>query len=589
MRMEEVKRIYILLLHNSGLKIKDISTELDLDKYYVADILFSTDNIPFWYQDSSSLWFAKEGAIEIDEPEEDQLAAPIGVPKVINTERFLQGNTSAALRSYISCLSKYRVYSDDELAELFKRYREGDKKAYDLIVKSHQKLVAGIAVLYTKYGAPLEDLIQEGNIGLIRAIERFDHIRYRSFQKYAKGWILQAISASMISLPYMVRLPLNQFALYHKVRKFKEKFEQQNGYLPSVNAIDVDDDADIERIAFLNSLPDSLKEMTLSEDLDKYENQNNSIEKKIESEYNKRHAWQLLNRLKQRERLILQGYFGINSKEEALSSIGVKFNLSRERVRQIIWKTIRLLQDYSGIKREEAKIGDTIKLESSDQVGRVINCKNTPNGSAILTIKMENGHTADVSVYDSPYKIISHNTKKKKLIPPQSSDFVKEKDMIQTDYEKRSGSEIQCEVNELDNIKVGNRIVYNGKNCTICKILVRNGSSRFLVRYDNEVLDYVPNDKSRYRIASSHIPSHNMAPEKGNRPRYQLSTSLEYLVKQNIITHKQLHQCHKKKLRTIGDVKKIIEKYNLNLYSTRFTKYTLDMWFGIIRLLDNKN
>lgn len=80
-----------------------------------------------------------------------------------------------------------------------------------------------------------------------------------------------------------------------------------------------------------------------------------------------------------------------------------------------------------------------------------------------------------------------------------------------------------------------------------------------------------------------------MAPEKGNRPRYQLSTSLEYLVKQNIITHKQLHQCHKKKLRTIGDVKKIIEKYNLNLYSTRFTKYTLDMWFGIIRLLDNKN
>ena len=85
--------------------------------------------------------------------------------------------------------------------------------------------------------------------------------------------------------------------------------------------------------------------------------------------------------------------------------------------------------------------------------------------------------------------------------------------MIQTDYEKRSGSEIQCEVNELDNIKVGNRIVYNGKNCTICKILVRNGSSRFLVRYDNEVLDYVPNDKSRYRIASSHIPSHNMAPE----------------------------------------------------------------------------
>ena len=70
--MEEVKRIYFLLLHSNGLKIRDIAIELDLDKYYVANILFSTDNIPFWYQDSSSSWFANEGAIEIEEQKQEQ-------------------------------------------------------------------------------------------------------------------------------------------------------------------------------------------------------------------------------------------------------------------------------------------------------------------------------------------------------------------------------------------------------------------------------------------------------------------------------------------------------------------------------------
>ena len=585
--MEEVKKIYILLLHSNGLKIRDIAKGLDLDKYCVADIMFSTDNIPFWYQDSSSLWFAKEGAIEIDEPEDEQLTTPIVVPKVINTDRFIQGQTSAALRSHLSNLSKYRIYSENELAELFRRYREGDKKARELIVKSHQKLVAGIAVLYTKYGIPLDDLIQEGNIGLIRAIERFDYLHFRSFQKFAKSWILQAISTAMISLPYMVKIPLNQLALYRKVRKFKEKYEQQNGYLPPVNDIEIDVDADIEKIAFLDKLPDSLKELTtLSDNLDIYESPNNATEEIIESEYNKGHAWQLLNRLNKRERHILQAYFGINAKEETLSSIGERYNLTRERVRQILWKTIRRLQDYSGIKREEAKIGDTIRLESTEQVGRVINSKKSPNGSTILTIRMENGHTTEISVYDSPYEIVSPS--KKNIPSSQLSARINEKKIIQSDQKERTGSDIQREVAELDGIKVGNKIVYNGKYCTICKILVRGATSRLLVKYDNEVLDYVPNDKSSYKTATPNIKPRNVVQEKCIHPQFQLSTSLDYLVKHKIITHRQLHQCHKKKLRTIGDVKQIIEKYKLTPDSTRFTKYTLDMWFGIIRLLDNK-
>lgn len=352
--MEVVRRIYVLLLHSNGLKIKDIANELDIDKFYVADIMFSADNIPFWYQNSSSLWFAKEGAIEIKEPKEDKLTAPLITPKVIKLDRFFQGNISASLRSYLSKLSTYRVYADDEIIELLKRYRDGDKKALGLIIQSNQKLVIGLAILYCKYGIPLEDLIQEGNIGLMRAVERFD-LSYHSFHAYAKGYILQAISSSMVFLPFMVRLPLNQWTLHRKIRQFKEKYEQQNGYLPSVNDIDIDEDVDFERIAFIDKLPDNLKEWTtLHEDMDVYESHSNSIEEKYENDDIQIRAWQLINRLPQREKLILQSYFGIRAKEESLFSIGERLNLTRERVRQILEKSIGKLRDVIESSKQES-------------------------------------------------------------------------------------------------------------------------------------------------------------------------------------------------------------------------------------------
>ena len=586
--MEEIKRIYTLLSHSNGLKIKEIAKVLEIDRYHVADILFSTDNIPFWFQDSSSLWFAKEGAIEIEEPKVDKLTEPIIVPKVINTERFIQGHTSGALKSFLNHLSKYRVYSDDELLELFKRYRDGDKKAYDLIVKSHQKLVAGIAVLYAKYGIPLEDLIQEGNIGLIRAIERFDYLHFRSFHHFAKAWILQAISFSMTTLPYTVRLPLNQMLLYRKVRKFKEKYEQQNGYLPSVSAIEIDNEADFEKISFVNELPDSLKELTvLSRDLDIYENPSNTTEEMIETEYNKELVGQYLKRLRQRERYILQSYFGINAKEETLSSIGDRYALTRERVRQIVWKTIGGFKERSRIKTEEVKLGDTIKVESSKQTGRVIDYKISPNGYESILLKMEDGHTIRVSGYNPPYEIITHKMLKEKKSHSKQSVLFEEK-VITTPVQKENRSQyVQRYVCELDGIKVGERIRFNGKECFIRKIIVRGTKSKFLVEYNNQVLDYVPNDKSRYSVVDSTTKCSDIVSRQRKLPLFGLSTTLDNLVKYGIITTRQLHQCHKKKLRTIGDVKKIIEKYNLTPDSTRFTKYTLDMWFGIVGLLNS--
>jgi len=535
--MDDIKRIYSLLSHSNGLKIRAISQELELDKYYVAEIMFSSQNIPYWYQDDNSLWYAKEGALQIEEPEEenDELIAPVEIPQRFNVNRFLEENLSDSLRFYLSQISKYRIYSNDEMMELFKRYRNGDQKAFDLIIKSQQRLVANIALLYCRKGAPLEDIIQEGNVGLVKAAERFDYTQYRSFSNYAKSWILQSISSSMASMPYIVRLPLNQLYLYRKVRKFKEKFEQKHGYIPSINDIEIDEELDTERIKFLDGLPYNLSSLTcLFRDLDIKESETNTIEDYINTNYAKITIKNLLKRLGKRERLIIQSFYGINTKEETLSTIGDYFGLTRERARQIKEKTIKHLRDI--FYKRNSDVGDLNSMSQEDEEPE----ENQSIQREQIHIKEKN--EPEVFLYDDQ---------------------------------------------EIDGFKVGDVIFYNGNCCTIIKIENKGKVRRLYIEYANSVLDVVSYDKSKCR-KSSLSPKSNQKyhyTEKGHQ-KYELSTLLDSLLEDDVITKRQLHQCHKKKLRTIGDVKRIIEKYQLNPYSTRFTKYTLDMWFTIVGLLN---
>ena len=530
--MNDIERIYSLLLHSNGLKIRAISQKLELDKYYVAEIMFSSQNIPYWYQDDDSLWYAKEGALQIEEPEEeiDELIAPVEIPQRFNVNRFLEEDLSDSLLSYLSKISKYRIYSNDEMIELFKRYRNGDQKAFDLIIKSQQRLVANIALLYCRKGAPLEDIIQEGNVGLVKAAERFDYTQYRSFSNYAKSWILQSISLSMASMPYMVRLPLNQLDLYRKVKKFKEKFEQKYGYIPSVNDIEIDEELDTERIKFLDGLPYNLCSLTsLYSDLDNKESEANAVDDYINTNYSKITIKNLLKRLGKRERLIIQSFYGINTKEETLSTIGDYFGLTRERARQIIEKTVKHLRDI------------LYKRKGVDD---------------------------------------------KKIVAQEEDD-----EDIQENVSKILGIPANQEPLETEGGMVGDTIVYDSKRCIVIEKKTMRGSLRLVVKYEDGTIDNLQNDRNRYKIVNSSDKDarkeiNRTRIENKKRSKYDLTTLLDFLVEEKIITKRQLHQCHKKKLRTIGDVKQIIEKYQLTPHSTRFTKYTLDMWFSIVGLLN---
>lgn len=538
--MEEIKRIYTLLLHSKGLKIKDIAQKLDLDKYYVAEVMFSSDNNQYWYYNASSLWYAKEGAINIEEPKVDKLTTPLEAPKVINVARYLSGHTSASFRSYLKEIANYRVYSDDEIKELFGRYRNGDQKAFYLIVKSNLRLVLGFAYLLRKEGVQMEDLIQEGNMGLLRAIELYDHTRNSGFINYARNWIFQAITCKIPNLSCMIKYPANQYSLYLKVQKFKEQYEQRNGYLPSDDAIEIDDDYD--KIAFINKLPNSLKDIiVLSSDLDLHENNSNPIDKYEDIEYDKFYVTRLLHNLQLREKNIVRLYFGIDVEQQTLNSIGERYRMTRERARQIVSKAIRKLRSlvranefcenlisdsvagYEVKALDVATIGDYVDVLQLNQLGKVVNTTELKDERILYVMGV---HDRKIFKITKDGVIKSDESKKKhakseKLSPERitflnslygvyGSNYKPEK--TNTTYKKHIQHDIQKTQPRVTKptvpisystkywAKIGDRIIYDKKPCVVLEKKVRQGYTRLVIMYNDGTIDNVPDERKRYKF-----------------------------------------------------------------------------------------
>ena len=414
--------------------------------------------------------------------------------------------------SFLNEIARYPLCSIDEEIELVFRYQRGDKKACKRLIESNLRFVVSVAKTYRNQGLELQDLIQEGTIGLINAIEHFDYTRGIRFIKYAVWWIRLSITKALITQPYLVQIPYSTITIHRKVRDFIDTFEQKQGYLPSVDEIDINESTDIEWLNYICQLPADLKKTTcLIGDFDVYESSGPKTDDFQEAEYNSYFINRQLRCLDNRKSTILRKYFGLegNPEGETLGVIGDYLGLTRERVRQIVEESIRQLRDMSGIKREEAKIGDVIRLDSSEQVGKVVNIKQSPDGSTMLMLKMDAGNTEEVLASDSSYEILPRRITKIKPASQNPSVVLKAMEKKQkhlTPSEKtQDETDTQRIVNIIDGIKVGDRLVYNGKECIIQKILSRGSSSRFLVEYSNGVLDYVPNDKSKYRIV--HTPS----------------------------------------------------------------------------------
>lgn len=347
--MQTIRRIYTLLYKNNGLKIREISKILELDIFEVSEVMFSTDCITYWYQNDSSLWFAKEGALDLDE-QEKPTSEPLGNEtisyKINNKDYLLENEPGNCLSIYFDEISAYRKYSDQEVYELFVRYHTGDLEAYNQIVKGHLRLVVNIAKHYKSKGQPLEDIIQEGNIGLLKAIEKFDNENYYRFTEFAKSYILQGISSSFYVNPYMVRLPQNFINVHRWLQREINRHEQLYELPLSIEEINLDSETDWNSIKLSYRFPQELKDMVaLCDNLDDVGSAENLIEEVIHREYASFITKCILSNISQRKKHILEAYFGIGCEyQESLSKIAVRHNLTRERVRQILVNTIKNIQ-----------------------------------------------------------------------------------------------------------------------------------------------------------------------------------------------------------------------------------------------------
>lgn len=170
--------------------------------------------------------------------------------------------------AYIRLILKKDTLSNKETLELFEQYRQGDEQAFKKIAEGNLWLVVKCAISNFGAGVTLEDLIQEGNLGLLKAIQSFDSKVHSNFTSYANKSIYQSIRDAYHYLPYLIKLPSNQIYLYKKIQEFKRDFEQKYGYEPSPKQIDIGEDVNKDMLEYLALLPDNLSDIIVDVDPD---------------------------------------------------------------------------------------------------------------------------------------------------------------------------------------------------------------------------------------------------------------------------------------------------------------------------------
>jgi len=259
---------------------------------------------------------------------------------------------SASLDKYLQEIGHEELVSVEEEVELAQRIRQGDRAALERLTKANLRFVVSVAKQYQNQGLSLPDLINEGNLGLIKAAEKFDETRGFKFISYAVWWIRQSILQALAEQSRIVRLPLNQVGSLNKINKAFSKFEQENQRRPSSEELaeqlelPVDKVADTLRVSgrhvsvdapFAEGEENSLLDVLVNTD-------SPNADKSLINESLSLEVERTLSTLSPRESDILKSFFGIGCQELTLEEIGEKFGLTRERVRQIKEKAIRKLR-----------------------------------------------------------------------------------------------------------------------------------------------------------------------------------------------------------------------------------------------------
>jgi RNA polymerase primary sigma factor len=262
-----------------------------------------------------------------------------------------------SLNSYLQDVSKIDMITAEEEVELAQRIREGDQSALDKLTKANLRFVISVAKQYQNQGLTLSDLINEGNVGLVKAAQRFDETRGFKFISYAVWWIRQSILQAIAEQSRVVRLPLNKIGDINKIRKASIHLEQVHQRVPSASEIAKELDMTVSSVK--QSLKNSSRSLSMDAPFQEGENDNNlydvissgetpNPDKALIHESLKIEIDRALDTLAPREADVVKLNFGLSGQPAmTLQEIGDTFELSRERVRQIREKAIRRLRQES--------------------------------------------------------------------------------------------------------------------------------------------------------------------------------------------------------------------------------------------------
>jgi RNA polymerase primary sigma factor len=268
-------------------------------------------------------------------------------------------SSADALRMWMATVTKTRLLTREEEVELAKRIQVGDEDARERLIRCNLRLVISVAVKYSGYNVPLADLVQEGNIGLLRAVEKFDHTRGFKFSTYAIWWIRQAVLRALDNYARVIRLPTYVVAKVSKLERANARLHQELQREPTPAEVAEELEVTTEEVQELMAIPSELLSLELPlddspsapalrdfiQDLDNWSR--HPLDGIIQSEEVRR----MLDTLPEKERRMMLLRFGLDGNEEhTLREIGVQFDVTRERVRQIELDVMRRLRRLAQVE-----------------------------------------------------------------------------------------------------------------------------------------------------------------------------------------------------------------------------------------------
>lgn len=283
----------------------------------------------------------------------------------LKISKSITNREDSTLDKYLQEITQERLLTAEEEIALARKIKEGDKDALQKLTRANLRFVVSVAKQYQHQGLSLPDLINEGNIGLIKAAEKFDDTRGFKFISYAVWWIRQSIMQALADQSRLVRLPLNQVGSVNKINKISNKFEQESERKPSIAEIAEEINLSQERVS--DAIKGNNRHVSMDAPLTDGNdngladllqgNDGQDIDTHLLLESLREELKLALNILDERERFVIEAFYGINQPEMTLQEIGAKKGLTRERARQIREKAIRKLRKNTQNKLLKSYLG----------------------------------------------------------------------------------------------------------------------------------------------------------------------------------------------------------------------------------------